>query len=288
MKHLFAAVLVVLVAAVIAPAALADAPSPVSLTGTTVTNADGSRTLTVSGTYEWEKKCDPKKPDGYAIAWNDPTAPGNVVANGVAVGTPADNTIHTTNGCGVPGTFGPLSHTYPASVTTAVQVCVVTYHNKDTKKTAGGSTRQTDNSIEENDDHKPMVCMAFNPPPPPNDVCPNIEGVQTAVPSGMVKDSAGNCVTPPTDLCPNIEGVQTAVPAGMVRDASGNCVPPGPITQTVEKVVTIVEKCTCPAKVVKKPVKKAKKVKKVKKAKKKIKVKGVSKKFTPRVLPHTR
>src|SRR3954471_18307243 len=252
MKHLFAAVLVVLVAAVLVPAALADAPSPVSLTGTTVTNADGSRTLTVRGTYEWEKACDPKKPDGYAIAWSDPTAPGNLVANGVAVGTPSDNTIHLTNGCGVPGTFGPLSHTYPASVKTAVQVCVVTYHNKDIKKTAGGSTRQTDNSIEENDDHKPMVCMAFNPPPPPTDVCPNIDGAQTTVPSGMVKDSAGNCVTPPTDVCPNLEGVQTAVPTGMVKDASGNCVTPPvvqlqptpPQTVVVTKVVkqTVVKK----------------------------------------------
>jgi len=120
-------------------------------------NADGRRTLTLSGTYEWEKSCHTKKTYGYAIAWNDSTAPGNLVANGVAVGTPSDNTIHLTNGCGVPGTFGPLSHTYPASQKTAVQVCVVTYHNKDSKKTAGGSTRQTDNSIEENKDNKPVV-----------------------------------------------------------------------------------------------------------------------------------
>src|SRR3954471_23764286 len=111
MKHLFAAVLVVLVGAVFAPAALADAPSPKTITGTSVTNADGSRTLTVSGTYGWEKKCDAKKPDGYAIAWNDATAPGNAVANGIAVGTPTDNAIHTTNGCAA-ATFGPLSHTY--------------------------------------------------------------------------------------------------------------------------------------------------------------------------------
>jgi hypothetical protein len=53
------------------------------------------------------------------------------------------------------------------------------------------------------------------------------------------------------------------------------------VTQVVTK--TIVQKCTCAKKV----VKKAKKVAK-KKAKKKIKVKGVQKKFTPRVLPHTR
>lgn len=37
----------------------------------------------------------------------------------------------------------------------------------------------------------------ITPPPPPTDVCPNIDGVQTSVPTGMVKDASGNCVTPP-------------------------------------------------------------------------------------------
>ena len=35
-------------------------------------------------------------------------------------------------------------------------------------------------------------------PPPPTDVCPNIDGVQHSVPDGMVKDEHGNCVTPPS------------------------------------------------------------------------------------------
>jgi hypothetical protein len=100
----------------------------------------------------------------------------------------------------------------------------------------------------------------------------------------MIKDSAGNCVTPPTDVCPNIEGVQTSVPNGMVKDSAGNCVTPPlqlqptppqtvVVTKTIVKKVTVKAKCKC-----------AKKVK----AKKKIKVKGAQKKFTPRVLPHTR
>jgi hypothetical protein len=65
-------------------------------------------------------------------------------------------------------------------------------------------------------------------PPPPTDVCPNIEGVQTQVPSGMIKNAAGDCVPPPppTDVCPNIEGVQTQVPSGMIKNAAGDCVPP--------------------------------------------------------------
>ena len=35
------------------------------------------------------------------------------------------------------------------------------------------------------------------PPPPPVDVCKNIAGNQPTVPTGMVKDSAGNCAIPP-------------------------------------------------------------------------------------------
>ena len=68
-------------------------------------------------------------------------------------------------------------------------------------------------------------------PPPPTDVCPNIDGNQATVPDGMVKDEQGNCVTPPpppTDVCPNIEGNQAEVPDGLVKDEQGNCVTPPP------------------------------------------------------------
>lgn len=64
----------------------------------------------------------------------------------------------------------------------------------------------------------------------PTDICVNIEGVQTEVPAGMVRDANGNCNNPSnggTDICVNIEGVQTEVPSGMVRDSQGNCTTPG-------------------------------------------------------------
>lgn len=35
-------------------------------------------------------------------------------------------------------------------------------------------------------------------PPTPNDVCPNIDGMQTQIPAGYVKDANGNCVIKPT------------------------------------------------------------------------------------------
>ncbi len=78
-------------------------------------------------------------------------------------------------------------------------------------------------------------------PEPPVDVCPNIDGVQTIVPSGMIKDANGNCVTPPVDVCPNISGVQTTVPAGLIKDANGNCVePPKDVCPNVDGVQTTV------------------------------------------------
>jgi hypothetical protein len=74
---------------------------------------------------------------------------------------------------------------------------------------------------------------------PPTDVCPNLAGVQEQVPSGLVKDTAGNCVTPPTDVCPNLAGVQEQVPSGLVKDTAGNCVtPPTDVCPNIEGLQT--------------------------------------------------
>jgi signal transduction histidine kinase len=68
------------------------------------------------------------------------------------------------------------------------------------------------------------------------DVCPNIPGVQTSIPSGMQLDGNGNCYTPTppptpvtpvttpvtTDLCKNLSGTQTVLPSGYYR-SGGNC-----------------------------------------------------------------
>jgi hypothetical protein len=113
-----------------------------------------------------------------------------------------------------------------------------------------------------------------SPPPPgtPQDVCPNIEGVQTSVPAGLTKDAAGNCVGTTTTVVQSQPPTQTVV---------------------IEKLVVTIK--TTPAKKVIKKAKKAKKVKHVKKAKKAkhkkkahVQVKGVRKAFTRGVLPHTR
>jgi uncharacterized repeat protein (TIGR01451 family) len=85
---------------------------------------------------------------------------------------------------------------------------------------------------------EPDVSECPQPEVPPTDVCPNIEGNQTDIPDGMVKDEHGNCVTPtpPTDACPNIEGNQTHIPDGMVKDEHGNCVTPTPPTDACPNI----------------------------------------------------
>ena len=84
---------------------------------------------------------------------------------------------------------------------------------------------------------EPDVSGCPQPDVPPTDVCPNIDGNQTQIPGGMVKDEHGNCVTPtppPADVCPNIDGNQASVPGGLVKDEHGNCVTPTPPPPTVK------------------------------------------------------
>jgi hypothetical protein len=133
---------------------------------------------------------------GYAIDWHDPTQPGNTItgtdsqhkAITAHVGTPTDNYVHFIHlatdtpsnndpvgatRCGVYaghgadkkgkpvsyniGYWGPISHTYPSTVT-SVSACVVTYDihsgSNGLPKTgdliAGGSGHNDDNSIQSN------------------------------------------------------------------------------------------------------------------------------------------
>jgi signal transduction histidine kinase len=72
----------------------------------------------------------------------------------------------------------------------------------------------------------------YTPTPPPPDQCNNISGTQETIPSGYYRDTNGNCFVqppppiPPVDVCPNLSGVQEAVPEGYVNDIDGNCIVP--------------------------------------------------------------
>lgn len=72
---------------------------------------------------------------------------------------------------------------------------------------------------------------------PTNDLCPNIAGIQTVIPTGMIVDSFGNCITP-VDLCPNISGIQTVIPPGMITDSFGNCFDPSDVCPNIPGIQT--------------------------------------------------
>jgi hypothetical protein len=55
------------------------------------------------------------------------------------------------------------------------------------------------------------------------DVCVNLEGIQTSVPNGYTVDATNNCMPPPIDVCPNLDGLQIIVPDQYWRDENGNC-----------------------------------------------------------------
>jgi len=76
-------------------------------------------------------------------------------------------------------------------------------------------------------------CTVNCEPTPITDVCPNIEGTQASVPSGMILEN-GQCVAQPTetDVCPNIDGIQSSVPGGMILE-NGQCVIPQIILQEI-------------------------------------------------------
>lgn len=53
------------------------------------------------------------------------------------------------------------------------------------------------------------------------DVCPNMLGAQTTIPSGYALDERGNCQP---DNCTNLSGLQVGVPDGYDSDGMGGCV----------------------------------------------------------------
>jgi uncharacterized repeat protein (TIGR01451 family) len=191
-------------------AALADSPSPTTITANVVNNAGptppaGTVTVTVSGNLAWKNggACGNNKFAGYAIAWGDPDSPGNPVSGAVSVGTTtstfgqaADNLVHDSTCNGNIGAFGPISHTYASSAKLPAQVCAVAYHydNKSAQgahsRIAGGAGHNTDNSLEEPNAGLPsVVCV---------DVVahkPDVTIAKTATPSVSVGETITYVVT---------------------------------------------------------------------------------------------
>jgi uncharacterized repeat protein (TIGR01451 family) len=192
--------------ALLATGASADSPNPQSASGIADLNGDGSVTLTVSASWEWDTKNCPATDDnrvpGWAVDWKDNQS--NVVVDPIYVGTASDNAVHfdaafngqddtycTSDGSTTNGAFhGTLSHTYSADFiknNPNIAPCVVTYHLDKTKigstgahsDVAGGATRNTDNSVEENDTTGPDGCL-------PVQISPDVKIVKTGPTTGTV------------------------------------------------------------------------------------------------------
>lgn len=58
----------------------------------------------------------------------------------------------------------------------------------------------------------------------PLDVCPNIIGIQSAIPNGYSVDNLGNCIQV-IDVCPNLLGDQESIPTGYKLNEIGACIP---------------------------------------------------------------
>ena len=80
--------------------------------------------------------------------------------------------------------------------------------------------------------------------PEEDDLCLNLEGIQTEIPAGYLLEGEGQCVPEEEtlDLCPNLEGDQGVVPAGMFINNDGQCVveetPPPPSSSTTTTSTT--------------------------------------------------
>ncbi len=240
MRSLYLTLAVAFACAVAAAPALANTPEPIASgnqVDQVVVNADGSRTVTVQGTWNWttQQNC-PTSRDGvgYQVAWFDNTAnpigQNNSPQGIIYVGSPTDDIVHSLDVLGgsqtigfagfdgVPssyathngaspaptgtdaknwvsncnnvdpttkissGTWGPVTHTYPASYTGKIQFCPVMYdpHGHGTSTggtigssgvgdiTAGGKGANNDNSYSSATNGQTSACpiTTVNPPTP--------------------------------------------------------------------------------------------------------------------------
>lgn len=92
------------------------------------------------------------------------------------------------------------------------------------RKTVGVSVLQdTDINIDDFEIVDPRVIYSYGSVYEVQDLCVNIDGIQTKIPDGYSTDTVGNCNPPPVDVCSNLDGLQTVLPDGYFIDESSNC-----------------------------------------------------------------
>ena len=90
------------------------------------------------------------------------------------------------------------------------------------------STWQEETDYELDTDSASVTVRCTNTPPPPTDLCPNIDGNQATIPAGTVKDAQGHCVTPApppsvaTDEFMDVQVIKDATPQAQLVNGQAN------------------------------------------------------------------
>lgn len=87
-----------------------------------------------------------------------------------------------------------------------------------------GILQDTDNNAADFELGAPTPTHAYGSIYEVQDLCVNIDGIQTSIPDLFTSDDLGTCSPPPIDQCINLEGMQATLPDGFELDSSGGCV----------------------------------------------------------------
>ena len=241
-----------------AGSASADAPDPSATPNamqTTVThNADGTNTVSASGTWQWPTHttdCNVARyAAGWAMAWGDPNDAGYLLAgtsgaSAVYVGSrnSTDNAVHYYDGttgqprCGVfashgsssynTGNWGPISHTYAASVTT-VSVCPVMFDVHSVTANNTLSVKAGDLDVTQNSDNSVVKnasgVSSCSPPITINLGAPNLAAAKTGPATGTAGGSGSYTVTVTNSgtAASTATSVVDRLPAGETFHAAGS------------------------------------------------------------------
>jgi hypothetical protein len=141
----------------------------------------GGLTVSASGTWSWPEMATASKLSytGFAIDWGDISTGNDVGTYHIGDGTPASNVVmQTSPEQGTSGSFGAVTHTYAAPGT--YMVCAILYDLGEVKPflatgyhglRAGGTDRNTDNSVDSKSE-VPAMCatvVVSNPTPAPTE-----------------------------------------------------------------------------------------------------------------------
>jgi hypothetical protein len=91
------------------------------------------------------------------------------------------------------------------------------------KVLSGGTLQDTDINSQDIEATLPKAVYSYGSVYEVQDVCANLDGIQTSVPGGYSVDVDGKCNPPPVDVCKNLDGLQTVVPNQYGLDENGNC-----------------------------------------------------------------